>query len=97
MPRIEKVEIESPCQHAGEATVHEVERPGAGCVDCLAIGGRWVHLRECLTCGVVRCCDSSPNRNATKHYHASGHPIITSVEPGETWVWCYADEAVLWS
>jgi hypothetical protein len=66
-----------------------------GCEDCLAMGGRWVHLRMCLTCGHVGCCDSSPNRHATKHAHGSGHPIVQSFEPGESWRWCYVDEVVL--
>lgn len=95
MPRLESVVIEAPCDHAANVTVTSVRRPGAGCVDCLAIGGRWVHLRECLICGHVACCDSSPNKHATRHFRTSGHAIITSVEPGESWVWCYADEAVL--
>jgi uncharacterized UBP type Zn finger protein len=95
MPGLEAVPIESPCTHADAVTVREVERPAEGCQDCLAAGGRWVHLRVCLTCGQVGCCDSSPGRHATKHFHASGHPIVTSAEPGETWVWCYAHEAVI--
>jgi hypothetical protein len=67
----------------------------AGCEDCLKIGGRWVHLRECLVCGHVGCCDNSPNRHATAHWHGSGHQIIRSFEPGEVWAWCYEDEAML--
>jgi uncharacterized UBP type Zn finger protein len=63
-----------------------------GCSDCLKIGGRWVHLRLCMTCGHVGCCDNSPNRHATAHYHATTHPIIRSFEPGEDWYWCYEDE-----
>ena len=63
-----------------------------GCEDCLKIGGRWVHLRRCTSCGHVGCCDSSPNRHATAHHHSSGHPIIQSYEPGEDWYWCYIDE-----
>jgi len=62
------------------------------CEDCVKIGGRWVHLRMCTDCGHVACCDSSPNRHATKHAHHSGHPLARSIEPGETWVWCYVDE-----
>jgi len=64
-----------------------------GCVECLASGGRWVHLRRCVECGHVGCCDSSPNTHATKHFHAVGHPLVQSFEPGEDWFWCYADEA----
>lgn len=63
-----------------------------GCEDCLKIGGQWVHLRECLVCGHVACCDSSPHKHATKHFHATKHPVMRSVEPGETWGWCYVDE-----
>ena len=64
-----------------------------GCEDCLRIGSGWVHLRLCLTCGYVGCCDSSPNRHARRHAHAAGHPIVRSFEPGEAWRWCYVDEA----
>lgn len=91
----EAVRIEAPCEHAAAVAIREVRRPGAGCEDCLKIGGRWLHLRQCLSCGHVGCCDSSPNRHASEHFHATAHPIITSLEPGETWVWCYVDEAAL--
>jgi hypothetical protein len=64
----------------------------AGCEECLKTGGRWVHLRVCRICGHVGCCDSSPNRHATKHADAHDHPIVTSLEPGEDWSWCYVDE-----
>ena len=63
------------------------------CEDCDAIGGSWVQLRTCQHCGATRCCDSSPNRHATKHAHATGHPVISSAEPGERWLYCYPDEA----
>jgi hypothetical protein len=63
-----------------------------GCEECLKIGGTWVHLRECLICGKVGCCDSSPNKHATKHFHETKHPVMRSVEPGEDWGWCYVDE-----
>jgi CPA2 family monovalent cation:H+ antiporter-2 len=63
-----------------------------GCEECLKIGARWVHLRVCLTCGKVGCCDSSPNKHASKHAREVGHPIIRSAEPGETWCWCFEDE-----
>ena len=66
-----------------------------GCEDCLAMGASWVHLRLCLTCGHVGCCDSSPNRHATAHYHRSGHPVVKSFEPGEDWAWCYVDEEMV--
>jgi len=67
---------------------------GDGCVECLATGGRWLHLRRCTTCGHVGCCDSSPGRHATAHFHTSGHPLIQSFERGEDWYWCYLDEVV---
>lgn len=63
-----------------------------GCEECLKTGDRWMHLRVCLTCGVVGCCDSSPNQHASKHAAAEGHPIIRSAEPGEDWCWCFEDE-----
>jgi hypothetical protein len=66
-----------------------------GCHECLQSGGWWVHLRMCQECGHVGCCDSSPNKHATAHHRASHHPIISSAEPGETWVWCYVDERAL--
>lgn len=62
------------------------------CEDCVKTGDRWVHLRLCLECGHVGCCDSSKNKHATKHFHATGHPLIRSAERGEHWVWCYVDE-----
>jgi uncharacterized UBP type Zn finger protein len=78
------------CTHLDQ--IQDVTPSAQGCEDCLKIGGRWVHLRMCLVCGHVGCCDSSPNRHATAHYHTSGHPLIQSVEPGESWIWCYVDE-----
>src|SRR2546427_12657232 len=63
------------------------------CQDCVKIGDTWVHLRLCMECGHVRCCDSSKNKHATKHFHKTKHPIIRSIEPGEAWTWRYADEA----
>ena len=63
-----------------------------GCSECLRTGGWWVHLRECMVCGEVGCCDNSPSKHATAHFHATGHPIIKSREPGENWYWCYEDE-----
>ena len=59
------------------------------------MGSRWQHLRMCMTCGHVGCCDSSPNRHASKHYASSGHPIVRSLEPGEKWMWCFEDEVML--
>lgn len=64
------------------------------CPECVALGATWVHLRVCQACGHVGCCDSSPNKHATRHYQASQHPVITSAEPGEQWAWCYPDQAL---
>lgn len=81
------------CTHKDQI---KVERPAQevviGCEDCLKIDGWWVHLRVCLTCGHVGCCENSPNTHALKHYQQTQHPIIQSAEPGETWRWCYADD-----
>ena len=82
---------ELSCTHLG--TIQRV-RPNTpdGCEECLKTGDEWVHLRLCMTCGHVGCCDDSKNRHATKHFRATKHPIIRSLEPGESWYWCYADE-----
>ncbi len=64
---------------------------GTGCVECDDVGGWWVHLRRCAECGHIGCCDSSPGQHATAHYRASGHPVVTSYEPGEDWFWDYAE------
>lgn len=78
------------CEHLRE--IRDVTPSANGCEDCLKIGGTWVHLRLCEICGHVGCCDNSPNRHATKHYHSTKHPIIKSFEPGEEWGFCYPDE-----
>jgi uncharacterized UBP type Zn finger protein len=82
------------CVHVGEIR-KDVQPSGDGCVECLKLGMRWVHLRECLVCGHVGCCDSSVGRHATKHFHATQHPVMRSIEPGEHWGWCYVDELML--
>ena len=82
--------MKDTCAHLNE--IQDVTPSAAGCEDCLRDGGRWLHLRMCLTCGRAGCCDSSPNQHATKHYHSTGHPLIRSLEPGEEWMWCYVDE-----
>ena len=88
------MERRSPrCRHTGQA--HAVSPGSAGCEECLALGDTWVHLRVCMSCGHVGCCDSSKNRHARRHWEAAGHPIIKSAEPGEDWAWCFADEVVL--
>jgi uncharacterized UBP type Zn finger protein len=89
------VDLSSPCGHVTSEMPRSVHRPAPGCEDCLRIGGSWVHLRICLTCGHVGCCDSSPNRHATAHHRASHHPVVTSAEVGETWAYCYPDDRVL--
>ena len=74
-------------------SIRDVMPSAGGCEDCLRTGGEWVHLRLCMSCGHVGCCDSSPNRHATAHFRAHGdHPIIQSFEPDERWFWCYVDE-----
>ena len=78
------------CQHASEAK--DIAPNTDGCEECLKTGDSWVHLRECRVCGHVGCCDSSKNKHATKHFHATKHPEMSSAEPGEDWGWCYVDE-----
>jgi len=80
------------CSHLDSVTITELPAEIAGCIDCLATGGSWVHLRMCQSCGHIGCCDSSPNRHASRHARASGHPIVRSAEPGEDWSWCYVDK-----
>jgi uncharacterized UBP type Zn finger protein len=80
------------CSHLGQIEVTELPESIEGCEECLKMGGVWVHLRMCMTCGRIGCCDSSPNRHATAHAGESGHPIIRSAERGEDWSWCYIDE-----
>ncbi len=63
------------------------------CAECVKAGGHWVHLRTCQTCGVTLCCDDSPMQHMTAHFHATGHPVIISAEPGEKWIWCNADQS----
>ncbi|MET0209292.1 MAG: UBP-type zinc finger domain-containing protein [Burkholderiaceae bacterium] len=64
------------------------------CVDCVKLGDNWVHLRLCMSCGHVGCCDSSKNRHASRHFLRTGHPLVRSIEPGERWIWCYADSVM---
>jgi len=78
------------CEHF--ETGVEVERPLDVCTTCVQIGATWVHLRQCLNCGRTSCCDNSPNRHATAHFHETSHPMIRSAEPEEDWRWCYADD-----
>jgi uncharacterized UBP type Zn finger protein len=78
------------CDHLDDIRDVEPATPG-GCEECLASGSRWVELRLCLSCGHVGCCDSSPNRHATKHFRRTKHPIVRSLAPGQEWRWCYVD------
>ena len=83
------------CAHLDTIEITELPAEIAGCEDCLAGGSAWCHLRICLACGHVGCCDDSPGRHATAHAQASGHPIMRSVQPGEDWSWCYVDELAM--
>jgi uncharacterized UBP type Zn finger protein len=80
------------CTHLDQIRLTALPETIAGCEECLKIGGRWVHLRMCLSCGKISCCDSSPNRHASAHAREPGHAIARSAEPGEDWSWCYVDE-----
>ena len=82
--------MSNDCKHLH----HLAPRAGntEGCEECLKMGDTWVHLRVCMACGHTGCCDESKNKHATKHYHATKHPVIRSDQPGETWGWCYVDE-----
>jgi uncharacterized UBP type Zn finger protein len=82
------------CGHLDQ--VHDVApRTPQGCEECLKMNAQWVHLRLCLYCGHVGCCDSSANRHATQHFQQTGHALMKSFEPGEDWAWCYVDELML--
>ena len=81
------------CIHA--EAIREVTPSALGCEECLKTGSPWVHLRLCRTCGHVGCCDDSPNRHATKHFHQTRHPVIEGYDPPEGWGWCYIDEVML--
>lgn len=83
------------CTHLDHVHITQLPESVEGCEDCLKMGGKWLHLRICLECGHVGCCDSSPNRHASAHAHASDHPIIHSLEPGEAWSWCFIDEIAM--
>ncbi len=81
------------CKHVDQ--IRDVKPSSKGCEDCLKTGDTWVELRMCLVCGHVGCCDSSKNQHATKHFHATGHPVMKSFQPGQDWAWCYIDEVQL--
>lgn len=81
------------CSHLDQ--INDVEPGTDGCEECLKTGDSWVHLRMCLVCGHVGCCDSSKNTHATKHFHGTGHPVMQSAQPGEDWRWCYVDNIMM--
>ncbi|MGB9133339.1 MAG: ubiquitin carboxyl-terminal hydrolase 14 [Methanosarcina sp.] len=83
------------CTHRDMIKIKDVESGSKGCEECLKMGDSWVHLRICLTCGHVGCCDSSKNKHATKHFEKTGHPVIQSFQPGEDWKYCYIDQEYL--
>ena len=80
------------CAHLNQIKVTELPASIAGCEECLKIGSTWLHLRMCMSCGKIGCCDSSPNKHASRHARSDGHAIARSAEPGEDWSWCYLDE-----
>ncbi len=80
------------CNHIENAVINISANTPEGCEECLKTGDYWVHLRLCLECGNVGCCDNSKNKHATKHFHGTGHPVIKSFEPGEDWEYCYIDD-----
>jgi hypothetical protein len=82
--------VTDTCAHLDQ--IQPVPPSGNGCVECLAMGGVWLHLRRCAECGHIGCCDSSPNKHATAHFHEVAHPIIQSYEPGEEWYFCFVDD-----
>jgi Zn-finger in ubiquitin-hydrolases and other protein len=83
----------SACSHLAAVTDIKHPKHGRACEECIKIGAQWVHLRTCQTCGATLCCDSSPNRHASKHARADGHPVVASAEPGERWLYCFVDDA----
>ncbi|WP_374211965.1 UBP-type zinc finger domain-containing protein [Streptomyces sp. C10-9-1] len=83
------------CAHLETAAPRGALSVPGGCAQCVARGRRWVHLRECLTCGHIGCCDSSPGQHAWAHAREAGHPVAASFEKGEHWAWCYVDEVFL--
>ncbi|HZK50398.1 MAG TPA: UBP-type zinc finger domain-containing protein [Actinomycetota bacterium] len=81
------------CEHLDQ--IRDVTPDSQGCGECLAVGDAWIHLRMCLSCGHVACCDSSRNKHASKHFRASSHALVESAEPGEDWRWCYIDKVYI--
>ncbi|PWU17503.1 MAG: hypothetical protein C5B50_11215 [Verrucomicrobia bacterium] len=89
-----KKDTDGLCEHVRGLTEGDFPPPRTpdGCEECLREGTEWVHLRECMTCGHVGCCDDSPERHANRHFHEMQHPVMRSIEPGEDWTWCYVHE-----
>lgn len=96
MSKSQTKENTGPCEHLSDLTEQDFPPPHTpnACEDCLKEGTRWVSLRECKICGHVGCCDSSPRRHATRHFHETGHPVMRSVMPGDRWTWCYVHEVM---
>jgi hypothetical protein len=84
---------EETCDHITSVTAVKLPQQRV-CEECVKIGAQWVHLRTCQECGHTHCCDSSPNRHATRHARTTGHPVVASAEPGEHWLYCYRDDAI---
>jgi len=86
--------VQATCGHLDQIA-DDLRAPATGCETCMTIGSSWVHLRQCLVCGATNCCDSSPNRHATKHFHATDHAIMKTLEAGQDWAWCFVDRQTL--
>lgn len=86
--------MDTVCKHLLNSSENITPKTPNGCEECLKMGDSWVHLRLCLTCGHVGCCDSSKNKHATKHFLTTQHPVIKSFQPDENWKWCYIDEVM---
>jgi uncharacterized UBP type Zn finger protein len=84
--------MKNVCDHIENADQNKTPNTPKGCEECLKSGDKWVHLRLCLECGHVGCCDNSKNKHATRHFHETGHPVIKSFQPGEDWEYCYVDD-----
>jgi ubiquitin-hydrolase Zn-finger-containing protein len=89
---MKRKENNQSCNHLDQTNQNIDPKTPDGCEECLQTGSSWLHLRLCLTCGHVGCCDNSINKHGTKHFHLTGHPVIKSYEPGENWEWCFVDE-----
>ena len=85
--------MDSNCAHFNSENL--LKAKAYECEECVRTGDSWVHLRTCQQCGVTLCCDNSPNKHATKHFHKTGHSVVISAEPGENWAWCYVDEELM--